>query len=177
MRPDRRLTLSDDSDVPTVWLFRAGRGGSLAEHLRDMRAAAMGVGPDGSIEGLSRNEALRFIIESHADREEGSMRNFAYQLFRFANLVEIGDWLLTPMPQSRSLLLGRIEGPYRYCEPPPAKDLHHVRAVDWQAHRSRDLLPKRVQYSLGSLLTLSRPSPQAQLLAFAESRSIPTSPQ
>jgi restriction system protein len=51
---------------------------------------------------------------------------------------------------------------------PPVAGFPNVREVEWAKRFSRDELPKRILYQLGSLLTLSQPSAQDELRAFLQ---------
>jgi predicted Mrr-cat superfamily restriction endonuclease len=76
--------------------------------------------------------------------------------------------VVTPEPASRTLLLGRVSGPYRYLDDPIAPSYTHARDVRWFARFSRDELSYGARNSLGTLLTLSRPGHQGELLRLAE---------
>jgi restriction system protein len=87
-------------------------------------------------------------------------------LWRFTNEIKVGDLVLTPDPETRELHAGRITGDYEFRPDPPVEGYPNVRAVEWFTNFSRDALPKRILYQLGSLLTVSQPSAQSDLRAF-----------
>ena len=85
--------------------------------------------------------------------------------------MKLGDLVLTPEPATRTILFGRISGPYRFLEDPIGGDLHHSRGIAWFARVSRDELSYGARNSLGSLLTLTRPSYDAELLRVADAHA------
>lgn len=115
--------------MPTVWLFRAGKSGSLADLFRRQGFAAMGRREDGTVEGLGRDTVIRQMRIAYPERFEGSVRNYGHQLYRFANEVEIGDWLLTPLERGRILQIGQVHGDYEYQSTAIALGRHHIRKV------------------------------------------------
>ncbi|HEX7159577.1 MAG TPA: restriction endonuclease, partial [Edaphobacter sp.] len=52
------------------------------------------------------------------------------------------------------LLVGTIDGPYEYRHNATVSDMHHYHKVRWGKRYSRDVLPQRILYSLGSVLTV-----------------------
>jgi hypothetical protein len=96
----------------------------------------------------------------------------AGMLWRFANEIVPGDLVLTPDPETRELHVGTVTGEYEFRSNPPVEGYPNVRPVDWSRRFSRDDLPKRILYQLGSLLTVSQPSAQAELRAFLAGTSL-----
>ena len=94
-------------------------------------------------------------------RQRGQATNTLYHL---VHSMQIDDLVVTPEPASRTLLLGRVSGPYGYLDDPIARTYSHAREVRWFARVSRDELSYGARNSLGSLLTLTRPGHQGELL-------------
>ena len=159
--------------APCIWVVRAGTGGSRAQEFEQFGVAAIGYGDIGDIRGLDRPSVLQRMRAEHPDESESKLTSWTSQVFRFGNEIEVGDWILTPDGGTRELLIGRIAGEYEYRAAPAIPDFHHFRQIEWQARRSRDLLPRRVLYSLGALLTVFRPNGRDHLLAFIEGREQP----
>ena len=86
-------------------------------------------------------------------RQRGQATNTLYHL---AHTMQRGDLVVTPEPASRTLLLGRVSGPYWYLDDPIASTYSHAREVRWFARVSRDELSYGARNSLGSLLTFIR---------------------
>ncbi len=163
--PDDELTRSD---APTVWLVRAGRGGRYATSFLEQGAIFVGWGKTGDISGLPR-EAVREAVREHYPGLNGSRASTGTNVaYRVANTMKPGDLILTPEPSTRTLLLGRISGPYAYLEQPLGEDLQHSRPVAWFARASRDELSYGAKNATGTLLTLTRPSHEPELLRLAD---------
>ena len=155
----------------SVWMVRAGRGGIYAPQFVMKSAAIVGWGQTGDVCGLSREaiaDRVREAFPAYGARQRGQAANTLYHV---VHTMQSGDLVVTPEPASRTLLLGRISGPYRYLDDPPASGANHARAVRWFARVSRDALSYGARNSLGSLLTLSRPGHQGELLRLAGSHA------
>lgn len=146
-----------------VWLMRAGRGGRYASEFMDRSIIAIGWPEIGDLTGRDRPELTAAMKAAYG--EKGAAGN-AGMLFRFANEMQTGDLVITPDPQTREIHAGRVEGPYTFEPDGPLPDQPNSRSVKWERTFSRDALPKRILYQLGSLLTLSQPSSQDPLRAF-----------
>lgn len=161
--------LRDDAE-PTVWMLRAGPKGVFAPDFVERAAVVAGWGETGDVTGLSREEILARVKENYSEatgRERGQATN---TLHRLVEIMSDGDLVLTPEPATRTILLGRISGPYEFLEHPLAESSYrHVRAVDWFARVSRNDLSYGARNSLGSLLTLTRPSHESELHRLADS--------
>jgi hypothetical protein len=139
--------------VPDVWLVRAGTGGSLAESFHVANEIRVGFhnAYDDDLTGVSVD----------ALRAKGGSANAIGQLLRFRDAINVGDYVLTPLPGSASYLVSRVSGNYRYDH--AAVDFRHVRDVAWLGTLQADVLTDDLRRSLGSLLTLFHPADQTQL--------------
>jgi restriction system protein len=113
---------------------------------------------------MTREQVTKVVAAARPGKKE-KVAGEAGMLYRFANEIGIGDIMVTPDGGTRELLFGEVTGPYEYQEPPKVSDFPHARTVNWLARRSRDELPKKLLYSLGSLLTVFKPSGQDNLVA------------
>jgi restriction system protein len=159
-----RLVTEDTTGSAPVWLLRAGRRGRYANDFIGAGIAAIGWDV-GDLSGRSRGEIVQSVREHYGDKGAPGTGGM---LYRFANEIQPNDWVLTPDPETRELHAGRISGVYEYRHDPPVEGYPNIRTVDWTHQFSRDELPKRILYQLGSLLTVSKPSAQAALHAFLE---------
>jgi len=85
--------------------------------------------------------------------------------------MQDGDLVITPEPATRTVLLGRIAGPYAYLSEAVGEEQQHARTVSWFARAQRDELSYGARNSLGTLLTLTRPSHEGELLRLAEAHA------
>lgn len=99
---------------------------------------------------------IRFFREQPHLRHESDarQRSTARQLFTFVHEVEIGDQVLTPIPERKLVLVGTVTGSYQFAPEIFPRDRYamghpHTREIDWICE-----LP-RPGFSTESLKTLS----------------------
>ena len=166
--PDEELDSSTDT---TVWMLRAGRGGTYAPEFVGRSLAVVGWGQTGDVSELSREELEAAVTECFPDANRNQRGQAVNTLYRVVHTIADGDLVVTPEPAARTLLLGRVAGPYRYLEEPIGAEYQHARPVRWFARVPRDELSYGARNSLGSLLTLTRPSHATELLKLAEAHN------
>jgi restriction system protein len=170
--------MSIASDVsaatPTVWLVRAGRRGRYAADFLAQQVVAIGWPAVGDLAGRDRANLVDAVRQQYGEKGAPGIAGI---LFRFANQMTIGDLVLTPDSETRELHGGRVVGDYRHDSDALLPDYPNVRPVQWTKRFSRDELPKRILYQLGSLLTLSTPTSQDPLRAFLLDQSLPVGGQ
>jgi len=152
---------------PTIWLLRAGKRGRFAGDFVAAGVAAIGWPDIGDVTGRDRAALVAAIEEAYEDEYAPGAAGF---LWRFANEISEGDIVLTPDSETREIHVGRITGPYMFRDPAPVEGFPNVRSVSWERSFSRDDLPQRVLYTLGSQGTLSCPSAQDALLDYLAGR-------
>jgi hypothetical protein len=167
----------DPSDPTTVWMVRAGSGGIYAPRFVELRCAVVGWGLTGSVEGLSRDELMDAVSRAYPEMRRNQRGQAVSALDRIAHQMSDGDLVITPEPASRTVLLGWITGPYRFMLEPMAGDIQHSRGVRWFARIGRDELSYGARNTLGTLLTLTRPSHETELLRLAEAHAEDELPQ
>ena len=148
-----------------VWVVRAGEGGRYASEFEGLGLVGIGFEEIGDVSGMDRDA----IFASARDRIGSRSGNVAGQINRFANVMSSGDLVAVPDGGTRELLYGRVSGNYEHRDEPPVAHYRHVRKVEWLGRRDRDPLPDRILFSLGSLLTVFKPSGQDRLAHFLES--------
>ncbi len=158
-------------NTPTVWVVRAGVRGSRAHDFEAKGVAAIGFDDaPGDPSGTPREAYLGKV------KAAGGSPSTVGQVWRFANEISVGDIVVVPLGESRELLFGEVTGAYRH-DPSVIDGFSHIRDVNWGTKTSRDVLPKTVLYSLGSLLTVFIPSGQDELLALARGEAPPLIPR
>lgn len=166
----------DDSEAATVWMVRAGRGGAYAPTFVERSAVIVGWGATGDITGLSRDVVLDLVKTHFADKHGSQRAQAANTLYRLAGTMRDGDLVVTPEPASRTILFGWVAGRYEFLEKPIGGDHQHKREVRWFARIQRDALSYGARNSLGSLLTLTRPSHETELFRLADAHAADTPP-
>ena len=104
------------------------------------------------INGLSRDR-VRERVESHKlDATPGQISADTGNLYRFANAIQLDDWVITRV-EDRQYLVGRITSDYTYVDSRPGKP--HQRSVEWHPRRvNRDEMSPYLRNSLGGQSTL-----------------------
>jgi restriction system protein len=139
-------------------MVRAGENGYLAEHFEKTNHIAVGFRSLGkSFRNFNTTEDLRkAIAEAEPGLRPGTISVATGVAWKFANVLQPGDRVVTYDPAEREYLLGRITGQYEY-RPGLMPDYSHVRSVRWDGRISRDSLQPASRNSLGSLVTLFQP--------------------
>ena len=166
--PDEEL---DSSAETTVWMLRAGRGGTYAPAFVERSVAVVGWGRTGDVSNLSREQLETIVTERLVEANRNQRSHAVNTLYRVVHTITDGDLVVTPEPAARTLLLGHVAGPYLYLEEPVGVEYQHARPVRWFARVPRDELSYGARNSLGSLLTLTRPGYAAELLQLAEAHA------
>jgi restriction system protein len=158
---------------PAIWVVRAGRGSTFAADFEGLGVVGIGFGVQTSVEAHSP-EQIRELVRSASETDAPqTIAGHAGQLNRFANELRAGDVVITPDSGTRELLFGEAVGGYEFHQKPLVGDFCHYRRVRWIGRRSRDLLPQRVLYSLGSLSTVFQPGGREQLMALMHEEPVP----
>ena len=140
-----------------IWVVRAGGGGVHADEFEKAGITAIGFSEFSVKKGVShlksRDAFLAELAREHPNMKKGRLINWASQLYRFVNEIEEGDLILTPVADTREILVGECAGQYRY-DPSRKGYLPHTRSVKWTKRISRDELTGPAKNSAGSTLTL-----------------------
>ena len=156
-----------------IWVVRAGGGGVHADEFEEAGIAAIGFS-DKSVSNLkSRDAFLSELARDNPTMKKGRLINWASQLFRFVHEVKEGDLILTPIADTREILVGVCTGQYRY-DPSIEEDLPHTRSVNWMKRISRDELTGPAKNSSSATLTLfSMNEHRGEIEAIASGRERP----
>lgn len=151
---------SKPSNESAAWLIRAGRDGEREDLALRGGLAIVGWGDLGDIGQCSTKNALRREIERvYSGDGKARISNWTGQLWRFVDSIHVGDHVVMPLKtQYPFVAIGRVVGPYEYRREAPA-EFRHVRPVEWlRTDISRDVIKRDLLDSMGSLLTVCRPS-------------------
>ncbi|MEQ8763213.1 MAG: restriction endonuclease [Planctomycetota bacterium] len=141
------------ADIP-IWGIHGGRSGEADSLFLRHNVVALAFTKMGDLSRLSADrEAFKVAVrETYPDKKPGAIPNFAGQLYRFAHEMQIGDLIAYPSKQTRTIHLGRIDGPYEYktdIEP----GYPHRRSVTWLKEIPRTRLTQGALYEIGSAIT------------------------
>jgi hypothetical protein len=171
MGGELRAEQREQSSEPTAWMVRAGQGGAFASAFVERSLVAVGWSATGDVTGQSRDELFDIVTERFPDVKRNQIGQITNTLYHLANTISTGDLIVTPEPASRTVLFGRVCGPYAFLPEPLVHDQQHSRPVSWFARIGRDEFSYGARNSLGSLLTLTRPGHEAELLRLAEAHA------
>lgn len=144
--------------MANFWMVRAGEAGFLFDEFRQKKCVA--IGWEGDFTNLTTLNAVREEMRRHyPDSHPGALANWAGIIFKFRQVMEPGDRVVTYDPKSRTYLLGKVATEYRYDPGLLPEEYNHIRGVDWTATIQRDDLGATSKNTLGSTLTLFEPGP------------------
>lgn len=101
----------------------------------------------------SRDAFKQRLAETMPAVEQKSIAGSAGTLYRFVHEIKVGDVIVSPNRNKRTLNIGSVNGAYRFQ---PEADIHrHWRPVEWLAvDVPRDELSEAAQNEISSLITL-----------------------
>ncbi len=125
---------------------------------------------------MTRDDLVEAVAEWFPELGRTQRGQAVNTLWRLVHTIQGGDLVITPEPASRTILLGRIAGPYAFLTEAVGEQHQHARTVSWFARIQRDELSYGARTSLGTALTLTRPSHEGELLRLAEAHESDTPP-
>ena len=149
---------------PHLWVVRAGRGGVAADRFLEGEYIEVSFGAKSlgaSAKGMSREQLVERLRELQPEGKPGRLINTAGQLFRFYEEMAIGDDVLTYDAEQRRYLFGSVAGGAEHVPEHEGADACYRRRVKWSHRVDRDQLSVETRNTLGSILTLFRPSEEA----------------
>lgn len=116
------------------WVVRSGSKGEReqASLSQNLLIPGMELGDKANV-AQTREEIQAAIIAEQPDYSKSRAANFAGQLARFKNEIQVGDLVIMPSKQHRGrFYAGRVSGPYEYRQ--NAQPEHrHVVPIEWSA--------------------------------------------
>jgi hypothetical protein len=135
-----------------IWVIRAGEKARHADEF--LTDGLIGIG----FRDVAPDDLANVTEDALKHRPTDAGKNSVGQVINFRYRIEVGDLVVVPrLPKRRDYLVGRVTGGYRFDPSNPALGSHH-RPVSWLGTFSRDDLSKGAVDTLGSLLTLFRPT-------------------
>lgn len=140
-------------------MVRAGQGSVHADVFEREGVVGIGWHPEGDLTGITSLEAMRARVASAwPNASTMSIANSAGQAFKFREVMQPGDRVVTYDGKRREYLLGRISGNYEF-KGSDHPVLNHVRAVNWEGRIPKKALSTASINSLGAILTIFDPGP------------------
>jgi restriction system protein len=138
-------------------MIRAGNDNELVEEFRCKSLVAVGWGNLGDVSDISSADEMknRFIsIKECAKNNKLRIAQNAGQMYRFAQVIEKGDFVLTYDQTEREYLIGIITSEYEWAPDDQPQGYPHVRRVKWEDTVSRDEFSMLTKNKLKSMLTV-----------------------
>ena len=144
-----------------VWVIRAGRNGEQEQFALDNNCVVIGYPQLSNLADLSPGEMHYFLARDSNQTSRGEVQPInVHQPLNFRDKPRKGELVLLPLKIDRGYVaIGEITGDYEYHG--EAKDgwTRHRRPVQWlDKYFRRDALPKDIQSSLQSELTIFTPN-------------------
>lgn len=134
-------------------MVRAGKGGKYIEDF-EKGYVAIGWSKLGDLNNYQSEIDLRNnYLKAYGNDKPSATNNAIAMILKFRDQIKEGDYLVSYNPETREYLIGKDKGQYLY-KADIVGDYANLRAVDWVAKVSRDLLTQKSRNSLGSTLTL-----------------------
>lgn len=127
----------DANSGSTVWMLRAGRGGRYAATFIETGLAIVGWSETGDVSGLSREDLEEVVAARFPEMHRNQRGQAVNTLLRVAHTIAEGDLIITPEPATRTILLGKVSGPYRYLDDAIDGGYRHARPVRYRSVPAR----------------------------------------
>lgn len=138
---------------PKVWVVHTPV--QIADKVEADSIVAIGWSEMGNLSSFNTRDKMKSAYhEAYADDSEPKIWVGAGQLYRFVHVVEIGDYVLTPLKASREVLIGEVTGGYEFNPEIVSKAYPNIRRVKWLQKVSRDSLSQPFKYALGGIMTV-----------------------
>lgn len=144
-----------------MWMVR-NNGGDYADEFVELGLVAVGWQAVGSLQNLkSRKDIIARVQATWPEYKPMKAVVSGSQLDKIANVMKVGDRVLTYDPAKRVYHVGVIKGPYAF-DGNAAESMAHRRQVDWLGKVDRDQLSVPTKNSLGSTLTVFQVPKEAE---------------
>lgn len=140
-----------------IWLVRAGRTGHQENAAIENNLVAIGWEELGDLSTVNdRQTLIELYGETYIEDKARAVSNMANQIWRFANEIKIGDYVVLPLKTEPVIAIGRVTGPYEFNKA-IADEVRHIRRVEWlTTNMPRTRLDQDLLYSLGAYMTVCR---------------------
>lgn len=139
----------------TLWMVRAGRHGESEGQFIEEQRIHIGFGFSEDVSKLaSRDAVIEKLREGDPSASLQKLANHASQLWTFAHVMKIGDWVVVPFKSKRAINIAEITGTSE-MELGDPDDPVHSRSVKWIAQDiPRTAFEQDILYSFGGLQTV-----------------------
>ena len=137
------------------WVVRIPKGENIIDKMEKEGVVAIGFGIQESIVDVMDREKIKDLYRAaNPGAKEGRVNNNAGQLFRFVHSINVGDWVLAPDRDKRTVRYGKFTSDYFFSKDILKEGASHCRRVNWSDEFLRDSMSTSLKNSIGSLSTV-----------------------
>ncbi len=138
-----------------LWMVRAGKHGEAEAICLEKGIVTIGWNDLPDLKQFKTREQLQTEYKKHyTEKNVYSEGNKVGQIWRFANEIKKGDFVVLPSKSQPEIHVGIIKGSYQYKK--ISSEVLHTIPVEWRTSVARVVWDEDLLYSFGSLLTVSR---------------------
>lgn len=144
--------------MENAWVVRAGGAGENEENsLNSGRIYVNWPGVGDISQARSFDEVRDIVRNSFPEESNHLIGNWAGQLNKFKNEMQIGDLIVLPLKNLDKYAIGIVSGEYIYDESDDISGFRHSRKVEWKDKGvDKNRIKPDLRQSLGTLLTVAR---------------------
>jgi len=136
-----------------MYMVRAGEGNYLFEYFQTQNIVSIGWNDIGDLGNVKELSAIKDSLKlAYPEDKPQSIAMNAGQIFRFVNIFQLDDYVVSYCSEKRIYAIGKIIGQYKFDQ--TKTDYFHVRSVNWLGSIERDKLSVSTKNSLGSIATI-----------------------
>jgi hypothetical protein len=145
---DEEDNIHENSSQNKYWCVRSGKGGSMLSTFRDEGFIAIDFRDSAptTLENLSKDDIKQSEVSGNATG----------QLLSFRDLMDVGDYIISPEPGSQEYSIFKITSNYYFKE--SDMGFSHRRKVEYIKNISKEDLSDKLARSLRTILTVFKPS-------------------
>lgn len=138
-----------------AWLVRGGEAGEREQRALTEGLTFIGWSRLSDISGYTRDGIRLALKAAYTEYADNVIANWTGQLWRFANQIAIGDYVVMPLHTKPGYVaIARVAGGYEYRETEPV-EFRHIRPVQWiRKGIPRESFRPDLRASITSLLTV-----------------------
>ncbi len=139
----------------TIWGIHAGKTGDADTLFLKKNFVALGWDKVGNLSAFKadREDFKAAVALAYPNDKPGSYPLNGGQLFRFVHEMKVGDIVVYPSKQNRTVNIGQVEGEYQYA-PKVDSGYPNMRAVKWIKSLPRTAFSQGALYEIGSAMSL-----------------------
>lgn len=146
--------MSREQEGPRLWLIRSGSRGERELDALEQNKALIGWSEVGDLSNKDRSEIVRRLEKIFLGSSKNRIANYASQLDRFVNIIQVGDLVVMPRKLTDGIAIGEVTGDYNYIDDP--NDIFpNSRSVKWHKESvPRDNFKQDLRHSFGAFMTV-----------------------